>query len=57
MSRANHTDEEQDTENDNSRIGMSELRSRVMENEVDMLGIERVCAHQTQQQSRQNEFQ
>ena len=32
--------------------------SRVIESEVDMLRIERVCAHQTlQQQSRRNEFQ
>ena len=42
MWRANHTDEQKDTENDNSRIGMSEFCSRVIENEVDMLRIERV---------------
>ena len=55
ISRANRTDVEQDTENDNSRIGMSELCSRVIENEVDMLKIERVRVHQTQQQqSRHN---
>jgi hypothetical protein len=40
-----------------SHIGMSELCSRVIENEVDALRIERVCAHQTQQRSRQNEIQ
>ena len=57
MSLANHTDEQQDTKNDNSRIDMSELCSRVIENEVNTLGIERVRAHQTQQRSRQNEFQ
>ena len=33
MSRANSTDEQQETENDNSRIGMSELCFRVIENE------------------------
>jgi hypothetical protein len=33
-----------------SHISMSELCSRVIENEVDMLKTERVCAHQTQQQ-------
>ena len=30
MSCANRTDEQNDTENDNSRIGMSELCSRVI---------------------------
>ena len=34
MRRANHIDEQQDTENDNSRIAMSELCSRVIENEA-----------------------
>ena len=46
ISRANRTDEHQVTENDNSRIGMSELCSRVIKNEVNSLGIELVCAHQ-----------
>ena len=32
MSHANCTDEQQVTENDNGRIGMSELCSRVIEN-------------------------
>ena len=55
MSCANHTDEQQDTDNDKSHIGMSELCSRVIENEVDKRRIEQVHAHQTQQQrSRQN---
>ena len=41
----------------NIRIGMSELHSRVTENEVDMLRVEQVHEHQTQQQrARQNEF-
>ena len=58
MSHANCTDEQQVTENDNGRIGMSELCSRVIENEVDTLRIERVHARQSQQQqSRQNKFQ
>ena len=57
MSRVNRTDEQQVTENYNSRIGMSELCCRVIENEVDKLRIERVRAHQTQQRSRQNYFQ
>ena len=52
-SPANHTDEKQDRENDNSRIGISELCSRVIENEMDALRIERVRA-QTQERSRQN---
>ncbi|KAG8303511.1 hypothetical protein J6590_007169 [Homalodisca vitripennis] len=34
-SRANRTDDQQDTENDNSRIGMAHLRSTVNQNEVD----------------------
>ena len=33
MSNATHTDEQQDTENYNSRIAMSELCSRVIKNE------------------------
>ena len=58
MSHANSTDEYQGTENEKSRIGMSELCSRVIENEVDTPRIERVRANQTQQQrSRENEFQ
>jgi hypothetical protein len=32
MSRANCTDEQQDTDNADSRIGMSELCSRMIEN-------------------------
>ena len=32
-SRANRTDGQRETDNENSRIGMSELRSRVSENE------------------------
>ena len=46
-SRANRTDEKLDIENDNSRIGMSKLGSRVTENEVDTLGMERVRAQLT----------
>ena len=34
MSRANRTDEQQETENDDSRIGMSKLCFRMIENEV-----------------------
>ena len=45
MSRAtNYTDEQHVAENDNSRIGMSELCSRVTENEVDTLRMKRVRA-------------
>ena len=50
MSRANLSDEQQDTENHNSHIGVSELGSRVTGNEVDTLRMERVRAHQTEQQ-------
>ena len=56
MSRPNLTDEQQGTQNDNSRIDLSELCSRLIENEVDTLRIERVRAHQTQQRSRPNNF-
>ena len=48
-SRANLTDEYRDIVNASSRIGMPELRSRVIGNEVDTLRIERVRAHQTHQ--------
>ena len=48
MRRANCTDDQQDTENDNSHISMSELCSRVIENGEDTHRIERVRAHQTQ---------
>ncbi|KAG8290309.1 hypothetical protein J6590_085197 [Homalodisca vitripennis] len=34
-SRANRTDDQQETDNDNSRIGMAHLRSTVNQNEVD----------------------
>ena len=44
MSRANRIDEQRDIEYDNSRIDMSELRSRVIENEVDTFRMERVRA-------------
>jgi hypothetical protein len=40
----NRTDEQRDIEYDNSRIGKSELHSRVIENEVDMFRMERVRA-------------
>jgi hypothetical protein len=44
------------TSNENSRIGMSELRLRVTDNEADRLRMQRVRAHQSQQQrARQNE--
>ncbi|PSN52465.1 hypothetical protein C0J52_15001 [Blattella germanica] len=36
-SRANGTDDQRERDNENNRIRRSELRSRVSENEVDML--------------------
>ncbi|KAG8273639.1 Dynein heavy chain 2, axonemal [Homalodisca vitripennis] len=49
-SRANHTDDQQETDNDNSRIGMAHLRSTVNQNEVDRQRMQRVRAHRSQQQ-------
>lgn len=57
-SRANRTDDQRERDNENNRIRMSELRSRVSENEVDMLRTLRVRAHQThQQRARHNEIE
>uniref|UniRef100_A0A1B6HEE6 Uncharacterized protein n=2 Tax=Homalodisca liturata TaxID=320908 RepID=A0A1B6HEE6_9HEMI len=49
-SRANRTDDQQETDNDNSRIGMAHLRSTVNQNEVDRQRMQRVRAHRSQQQ-------
>ncbi|KAG8242707.1 hypothetical protein J6590_059951 [Homalodisca vitripennis] len=49
-SRANRTDDQQETDNDNSRIGMAHLRSTVNQNEVDRQTMQRVRAHRSQQQ-------
>jgi len=49
-SPANRTDNQRDTNQENSRIAMSELRSLVNGNEVDRLRMQRVRAKQTQQQ-------
>jgi len=57
ISRANHTDDQREADQENSRIAMSELRSLVSDNEVDRLEIQRVRAHQTQQQARHNEIE
>ena len=46
-SHANRPDEKRDIENDNSRIDMSELDSRVTEKEVDTLRMERFRAQLT----------
>lgn len=57
-SRANRTDDQRATDNENSRIGMSELRSRATENErqANRFRMQRVRAHQTQRQrARHNE--
>lgn len=57
-SRANRTDDQRETDQENSRIAMSELRSLVSDNEVDRLRMQRVRAHQTQQQrARHNEIE
>jgi hypothetical protein len=57
-SRANHADEQRAADNENSRIGLSELRLRVTDNEADRLRMQRVRAHQSQQQrARQNEHE
>ncbi|KAG8266336.1 hypothetical protein J6590_074899 [Homalodisca vitripennis] len=47
-SRANRTDDQQETENDNSRIGMAHLV--LNQNEVDRQRMQRVRAHRSQQQ-------
>ncbi|KAG8246522.1 hypothetical protein J6590_094264 [Homalodisca vitripennis] len=52
-SRANRTDDRQETDNDNSRIGMAHLRSTVNQNEVDRQRMQRVWAHRSQQQRAQ----
>ncbi|KAG8289393.1 hypothetical protein J6590_105177 [Homalodisca vitripennis] len=49
-SRANRTDDQQETDNDNSRIGMAHLRSTVNQNEVDKQRTQRVRGHGSQQQ-------
>jgi hypothetical protein len=55
-SRGNHADEQRAADNENSRIGMSELRLRVTDNEADRLRMQRIRAHQSRQQrARQNE--
>ncbi|KAG8296330.1 hypothetical protein J6590_059597 [Homalodisca vitripennis] len=48
-SRANRTDDQQETDNDNSHIGMAHLRSTVNQNEVDRQRMQRVRAHRSQQ--------
>ena len=56
-SRANRTDDQRQTDQENSRIAMSELRSSVSDNVGDRLRMQRVRAHQTQQQqARHNEI-
>ena len=58
ISRANRTDDQSEADQENSRIAMSELRSLVSDNEVDRLRMQRVRAHQTQQQrTRHNEIE
>lgn len=49
--RANRTDDQRATDNENSRTGMSELHSKVTENErqANRFRMQRVCAHQTEQ--------
>lgn len=57
-SRENRTDDQREMDNENSRLGMSELRSRATENErqANSLRMQRVRAHHTQRQrARQNE--
>ncbi|CAI6366475.1 unnamed protein product [Macrosiphum euphorbiae] len=44
------TDDQRDTDQENSRIAMSELRSLVSDSEVDKLRMQRFRANQTQQQ-------
>ncbi|GBP68487.1 hypothetical protein EVAR_52648_1 [Eumeta japonica] len=57
-SRANRTDDQRETDQENSRIAMSELRYLFSDNEVDRLRMQRVRAHQTQQQrTRHNEIE
>lgn len=56
-SRANRTDDQRETDNDNSRTGMADLRSRVNYSEADRQRMERVRAHRSQQQrARENEI-
>lgn len=57
-SRANRTDDQRQRDQENSRIAMSELRSLVSDNVGDRLRMQRVRAHQTQQQqARHNEIE
>ncbi|XP_015175981.1 PREDICTED: uncharacterized protein LOC107066151 [Polistes dominula] len=56
-SHANRTDDQKETDQENSRIALSKLRYLVSDNEVDRLRMQRVRAHQTQQQqARHNEI-
>ena len=58
ISRANRTDDQRERDNENSRIGMAELSSRVNNNEVDRLRMQQVREHQTQEQrARHNEIE
>lgn len=45
--RANRTDDQRETDQENSRIAMSELCYLVSDNEVDRPRMQRVRAHQT----------
>ncbi|XP_053968612.1 uncharacterized protein K02A2.6-like [Anastrepha ludens] len=57
-SRANRTNDHRETDPENSRIDMSELRYLVSDNKVDRLRMQRVRAPQTQQhQARHNEIE
>lgn len=55
-SRANRTDDQRATDNENSRIGMSQLRSRATEDErqANRFRMQQVRAHQTQRQRAQH---
>ncbi|KAF7273021.1 hypothetical protein GWI33_014215 [Rhynchophorus ferrugineus] len=54
-SRTNRTDDQRETDQENCRVAMSELRSLESDNEVDRLRIQRVRAHQKQQQRVRND--
>ncbi|KAG8285753.1 hypothetical protein J6590_074115 [Homalodisca vitripennis] len=53
---ANRTDDQQETVNGNSRIGMAHLRSTVNQKEVDIQRMQRVRAHRSQQRAREKEI-